>query len=422
MDDPWVEADFKLDMLFEHIIEDVFGLYQIRLTKKDWKHWLECAGKTGLRRTKHPDEEGVEDLPNDEEQDDKNVDIEANIKALLPQEDYLDGEDIHMLLNDFSDEQAAQLKYLFKENDYLTDLIRYRSRFNYVVKYCLTCASEFSSDKISFVITYTDTLIKELSLNDQVHLFNFSRGAKENSWTYFKRKQFIEFAKDYYCKAELFEQFIRCGVFVEANNGWHDFILPEIQDYLSARCIISSADKEQIYQNQFDDFEEPQDLWPYLKQIDEQEFYQSFVLPAIKSFYAEVFDKDKMTLLKKYYNFFNVSIGYSYTDEGLECGNSGNSNWIIDELFTFLNIDLSIGITEIFPCDCYMRKWKKNKSRQNFINYVREIYTSDDGDNEIEYSKIEDQKFWNLLLKTELAEIVYNGVIDLKRMFKFKSN
>jgi hypothetical protein len=204
---------------------------------------------------------------------------------------------------------------------------------------------------------------------------------------------------------------------VEVNNGWYNFILPEIWDYLLAKSITSSLDKEQTYKNQFDNFEEPQNLWPYLTRIDEHEFNQLFIIPVIKNFYSEVYSKDKMTLLKNYYNFFDLSIGYSYSDGSLECGDSGHQNWITNELFTFLNIDLSIGVSEIFPCGCYIHEWRKDESRQNFISYIHENYASD-GKHEIEFSKLEDKQFWDLLIKTELTEIICKEVIDIKRKFK----
>ena len=125
-----------------------------------------------------------------------------------------------------------------------------------------------------------------------------------------------------------------------------------------------------------------------------------------------------MTLLKNYYKFFGLSIGYSYTAESLECGNSGHQNWITEELLTFLNIDLSIGLSEIFPCDCYIHEWRTDDSRKNYIKYIHENYLSD-GNKEIDFSKLEDKQFWDLLIKTELAEIMYNGITNLKDKFSF---
>jgi len=58
----WVEAGAKLDMLFDHDIEEVFKLYQIKLTKKDWNSWRACAGKNGSKKTKKTDEKEPESV------------------------------------------------------------------------------------------------------------------------------------------------------------------------------------------------------------------------------------------------------------------------------------------------------------------------------------------------------------------------
>ena len=320
-------------------------------------------------------------------------------------------------MTSFSNEQINLLKHLFKEKPYLIDIIRFKNRFNLIIEYCLKCAEQIPSDEIAFVIAYTDKLINELAANVQNLLFNFSCYAKEKNWTYFKQKQFAEFAKDR-CELELFDQFIGCGVILEVNNGWYSFTLPEIQYYLLARFIISSADKERTYKSQFDNFEDPQTSWPYLKSLDEKAFDRLFINPTIEEFYSAVYHKDKMTLLNRYYNFFDLSIGYTYADGSLECGSSSNSNWIIDEIFSLFDSQLSIGVSEAYPCDCYIHTWKENESRQNFINYIRENLNLD-GKREIIYSKMKDQQFWNLLVKTELAEVIYNGVINLKKKYKF---
>lgn len=206
---------------------------------------------------------------------------------------------------------------------------------------------------------------------------------------------------------------IKYGVLAE-NNNWYCFLFKDMVGLFCAEHFKFSDAKIKNYQSPYrpDGIMDFSSVIPYLATIDKVDFHKYYTYPTVSRFVQAVDSRDRETLIKQYFHYFNTFFTCRIFRGKMKCSFVFNHNQKTSDLFTYCNVRLSEQILKNFPYEsAYFKNEVNDKRCASLLKYMEMTFM--DYYN-IPVSWIKGKRFWQLLAKTDLAELIQEEVNELK--------
>lgn len=404
---------YALNDLFDYIILDVYKKYNLALTAGKWKAWVKTAGLTPRKMEKE------KLLPLSQNRNNvsqyANLVITERMNAFLPAPELATKSRtiIHEWIALNFPEHRHQFEALFTSRKYLYKLARFYYQLNPLITYCLKLQLDIPQQKEQFVIGLAEAIFRDFSGPEKESIKKFAVISEARNWSYFNTRQFAEFAKLHPCERSLFDKMIKYGILAE-NNNWYCFLFKDMVSLFSAEHYKSADDKVNQYLSPFrpDGIRDFPSVIPYLAVIDKVDFHKYYTYPTVSRFVQAVDSPDSEILIKQYFHYFNTFFTCRIFRGKMKCSFVFNDNHKTSDLFTHCNVRLSEHILKNFPYEsAYFKNEVNDKRCANLLKYMKikliDYYN-------IPVSWIKGKRFWQLLAKTDLAELIQEEMNTLR--------
>ncbi len=404
---------YALNDLFDYIILDVFRNYNLTLTDRKWNTWVKTAGLSPRKMKKDkllplsPRHNGVSHIDS--------IAIAEKMKAFMPAGKLvtLNQQIIHEWITLNFPEQRSQLEVLFASRKYLYKLAKFYYHLNPLITHCLKLQLDIPQEKEQFIIGFAEAILRDFSSPEKEAIKQFAVISEAKNWTYFNARQFAEFARLHPCEKNLFQRMIKSGGLAE-NNNWYCFVFKDMVSLFVAEHFKSSDAKVNQYLSPFkpDGIMDFPSVIPYLAAIDRTDFHKYYTYLHVRRFVKAVDSPDREMLLRQYFDYYKTHFTCRTFRGKTQCSLVFNDNQKTSDLFTYCNVRLSERILKNFPHESpYFRNEANDRRCANLLKYMEtklmDYYN-------IPMSYIKGKRFWQLLAKTDLAELVQEEVNELK--------
>jgi len=417
-------AYYALNKLFDETIIDVFDYYGLALSNTQWNSWLDHSRLS--RRKLAKKQENVKEYDFKTSRRKKKIQsyADAGIDHVLPKSNtVLTKNQIDELVISNYPEQAEQVLLMMKKKSYLYQLVRFSSQLKPIINFCITSSFQISKNKPHFVLQLFRFLIKplmvktdpKLSEKDFIAMAGFSSYTASRQLDFFKEKQYNEFAREFDLDQQIFKKFANSPLLL-MDNGWYSYVIPEIGFLFRSLYLKSLRNKNELYNTEYVTLDNTNfdELWDYLGLIDKVDFISHFLLPKMNKFLQYVKGNDPKQFLQRYFRYFGMRIGYREKDK-VKYRIDANSNFTTLHLFDYLFIRLSEKIFKNFPFESgYLKNEINDQHCANLLEYLEKEWSGSQKKS-VALSAIKDDKFWDLLIKTELAELIRDEVIEFEK-------
>jgi hypothetical protein len=402
---------YALNDLFDYIILDVFKKYNLTLTVAKWNAWVKIAGLTPRKMEK---EKLMPFSHNRNSAQYSKIVITERLNAFLPAKLVtLSRPAIHEWIALNFPEQQYQLEALFASRKYLYKLAKFYYQLNPLITYCLKVQLDIPQQKEQFIIGFAEATLQDFSGPEKEAIKQFAVISEAKNWSYFTARQFVEFARRHPCEGSLFEKMIKYGRLAE-NNNWYCFVFKDLVSLFVAEHFKSSDAKINQYlsPSKPDGIRNFASVIPYLAAIDEADFLRYCIYPNISRFVLAVDSPVIEVLIKQYFEYYRTHLTCRTFRGKTHCSFVFNDNQKTSDLFTYCNISLSERILKNFPYESAYFKDEVNAKRCVALLKYMEMKLMDCYN--FPMSWIKGKRFWQLLAKTDLAELIQEEVNELK--------